>query len=96
MYWQTYSCPSLGCQRIMDSFAASAADLLKCPLPITDHVDARPAVVLSPGWRLAQEAPYEEAVMTKAQWQECFIQPKREGLMFIGSRNGFVPFDVNS
>ncbi|BAW26770.1 competence protein CoiA family protein [Pseudomonas aeruginosa] len=49
------------------------AELLRCPLPIAAHVDARPSLNIGPAWFLSRPEPKQEPVMSSTEWKDQFI-----------------------
>lgn len=94
VFIQHYSCPNLGCGRIMEAFPPKGSDLTSCPVPITASVDARPVLDVEAAWMVAKPAPYDETTWPKRQWQEQFITPMRESLMCLGTSHGYDPLDL--
>lgn len=53
------------------------ADLLRCPLPVTAQVDARPSLDIGPAWFMSRPDPSQEPLMSNAEWKERFIARAR-------------------
>jgi hypothetical protein len=86
-FWRGFACPK--CQaEIYASGAVSITppilghEVLRCPLPITANVDARPSLNILPSWLLAPPEPRQEPVMSHAEWKERFIGPARSSIFF--------------
>lgn len=74
-----FACPY--CAVIPASVAAGlprGVDIERCPVPVTETVDARPHLSLSPMWRTEPCCGRMEVVMPEATWKTTFIQSIKE------------------
>lgn len=93
VYRRDYACPKCRCRAHTAGTIGLATpipgrELLKCPLPIMAHVDARPVLGEVPTWYLAFPKPIEESVMTEAEWRTRFIEPARAMLLLLQPEEG--------
>jgi hypothetical protein len=86
-YWRGFACPKCRAE-IYASGVVSVSppilgtEVLRCPLPVTANVDARPSLNILPTWFVAPPEPRQEPVMSNAEWKERFIGPVRSSIFF--------------
>ncbi|HHH9444527.1 TPA: competence protein CoiA family protein [Pseudomonas aeruginosa] len=80
--WErSYHCPACALTpTALTRGVPAGVDLLRCPVPIAEEVDARTILQVAPGWRTTRQHGYVEAVMTEAEWKAKFIAPLRTAL----------------
>lgn len=93
LYLRDYACPKCRLRAHTNGTIGIAspipgAELVRCPLPVTAHVDARPVLGLEPGWFISPPAPAPESVMSNAEWKARFIDKARASLLFIAPEEG--------
>lgn len=93
LYQREYACPNC---RLRVWTAGSIGlvtpipgdQLLRCPLPVVAHVDARPILNLKPAWFISPPAPTQESVMSNAEWKSRFIERARASMRLMAPEEG--------
>jgi len=63
-------------------------ELLRCPIPVVAHVDARPVLKLKPYWFISEPAPAQESVMSNYEWKTRFIDRAKATLIMMAPEAG--------
>lgn len=93
VYRRDYACPQCRLRvhtRGTSGFATPIPgdELVRCPLPVVAHVDARPALKLEPAWFAEPHTPKVESVMSNAEWKVRFIDRARASMLMLAPEDG--------